>query len=118
MPIDTRSVVTEQINPGDMVSFDVGTPGPTPAGMGGKPRIIGPFRVLALGGRREPANVADATRPRGGSATNTIAIVVKMTNGEYDPIAANLFEALRTLGTQGVGVQLHSSRTKDNPRRG
>jgi hypothetical protein len=32
VPIDTRAVVTEQINPGDMVSFDVGSAGPTPAG--------------------------------------------------------------------------------------
>lgn len=116
VPIDTRSVVTEQINPGDLVSFDVGGSGPTPAGAGSKSRIIGPFRVLALGGRREPANVAQAARPRGGSATNTIAIVVKLQGGKYESKAAELFDALRTTSSQGVGVQLHSSRTSDAHR--
>jgi Flp pilus assembly protein CpaB len=124
VPIDTRAVVTEQINPGDMVSFDVGSSGPTPAAEPGTTptepgrgsRIIGPFRVLALGSRREPVNVAQSTRSRPGSATNTIAIVVKLRNGQYDPLAAELFAALRAVGTQGVGVQLHSTRTKDPTR--
>lgn len=125
VPIDTRAVVTEQINPGDMVSFDVsgtGKGGPTPAGDGtggavaGGSQIIGPFRVLALGSRREPTNISQSTRQRSGSSPNTIAIVVKLRNGEYEPHAAALFDALRSLGTQGVGVQLHSSRTKDTTR--
>jgi Flp pilus assembly protein CpaB len=124
VPIDTRAVVTEQINPGDMVSFDVSSSGESKAAGGdgtrdaspGGSRIIGPFRVLALGSRREPTNISQSTRPRGGSAPNTIAIVVKLKNGEYEPSAAELFDALRSLGTQGVGVQLHSSRTKDTSR--
>lgn len=126
VPIDTRAVVTEQINPGDMVSFDVsGGGGPTPAGvdgtggaLAGGSRIIGPFRVLSLGSRREPSNISQSTRPRSGSSPNTIAIVVKLQGGEYEPNAAALFNALRSLGTQGVGVQLHSSRTKDAGRGG
>jgi len=124
VPIDTRGVVAEQINPGDMVSFDVSGSGPTPAGAigatapaaGGGTRIIGPFRVLALGSRREPANIAQSARPRSGSAPNTIAIVVKLQNGEYEPRAAKLFAALRSIGTQGVGVQLHSTRIKETTR--
>lgn len=120
VPIDPRTVVTEQINPGDQVSFDVGAPGPTPAGRAasaaGGTRIIGPFRVLALGARREPAHIEEATRTRGGSTTNTIAIVVKLVNGQYEPKAAELFEALRSAGNQGVAVQLHSSRFNDSRR--
>ena len=46
-------------------------------------------------------------------AAAAVAIVVKLQNGAYEPNAAALFAALRSLGTQGVGVQLHSSRTKD-----
>lgn len=120
VPIDTRSVVTEQINPGDLVSFDLGARGPTPAGAGlpnaAGPRIIGPFRVLSLGNRREPVNVAQGARPRGGSSANTIAIVIKLIDGEYEPQAVQLFEALRALGTQGLGVQLHARSQSDRPR--
>lgn len=124
VPIDTRAVVTEQINPGDLVSFDVGTSGggPTPASGDGTAspvagsKIIGPFRVLALGNRREPTNIAQSARTRGGAAPNTIAIVIKLQNGQYEPTAAELFEALRSVGTNGVGVQLHSSRAKDAKR--
>ncbi|MBL8850818.1 MAG: hypothetical protein JNG89_14145, partial [Planctomycetaceae bacterium] len=116
VPIDTRAVVPEQINPGDLVSFDVGAAGPTPAGSGGAAgsRLIGPFRVLALGNRREPTNVSQSARPRGGSAANTIAIVIKLQGDAYEPRATELFNALRSVGAQGVGVQLHSARTTEN----
>jgi Flp pilus assembly protein CpaB len=125
IPIDTRAVVTEQINPGDLVSFDVSGSGPTPAGgdgpgaaAAGRAGIIGPFRVLALGSRREPTNVSQSMRPRSGSSPHSICIVVKYKNGEFEPQAAALLAALDSLGNQGFGVQLHSSRIKDTSRGG
>lgn len=128
VPIDSRSVVTEQINPGDLVSFEVprGAVGPTPVTAPDAPgdttlpanppggwrsaEFIGPFRVLALGPRREPAHVAEAARGRGAANASTITIVVKLIDGKLEPNAARLFEALRLSGSQGVGVMLHSSR--------
>lgn len=120
VPIDARSVVTEQINPGDLVSFDLGSRGPTPAGTdgsatGSNSRIIGPFRVLALGTRREAVDVAKSARPRGSTSASTITIVVKMVDGKYEPKAAELFDALRGIGTQGVGVQLHAAPKSNRP---
>jgi hypothetical protein len=133
VPIDSRSVVTEQINPGDLVSFEVprGALAPTPVTAPDAPgdtapaanppavsppgawrsaEFIGPFRVLALGPRREPAHVAEAARGRGAANASTITIVVKLIDGKLEPNAARLFEALRLSGSQGVGVMLHSSR--------
>ncbi|MEW4530231.1 MAG: hypothetical protein ACF8PG_10330 [Maioricimonas sp. JB045] len=117
VPIDSRSVVPQQINPGDLVSFEVPrTAGPTPAGTSGGPaspstgtELIGPFRVLALGNRREPPNVQEANRRRS-TSESTMTIVVRLENGQLEPKAAHLFEALRRAGNQGARVQLHSSR--------
>jgi Flp pilus assembly protein CpaB len=124
VPIDARSVVPEQINPGDMVSFEVPrvSPGPTPAGSGtppetaasGSTQLIGPFRVLALGNRRERPGVAESSHGTSHNSANTITIVVDLVNGELEPKAAQLFEAIRLSGSNGVGVQLHSSKSSEN----
>jgi len=117
VPITAGAVVADQINPGDLVSFQVAAgSGPTPSGTaprtGNGPQLIGPFRVLALGGRRERANIEQASRQRGPTAANTITIVVKLVNGEFEPAAADLVKAIQLQGNQGLGVLLHSSRVE------
>ncbi|MFV0445161.1 MAG: hypothetical protein ACK5Q5_16415 [Planctomycetaceae bacterium] len=121
VPVDSGTVVPEHINPGDWVSFDVPRVGagvPTPTGSrgssasGGMSEIIGPFRIVSLGGRREPDAVAAGQRRSGGSESR-IAILVKFKDGKLDPLAERLFEAIRLSGSQGVQLQLHSSRLDD-----
>jgi Flp pilus assembly protein CpaB len=122
VPIDPRSVVAEQINPGDLVSFEVpraalagGTasvPTSTPALAGvasEKPEIIGPFRVLAIGARREPTNVQQAFRGRVGTET-TLTSVAELKQGQLDPLSARLSEVLGSQNRQGLIVLLHSAR--------
>lgn len=146
VPVDPRSVIPEQINPGDLVSFEVQapaqnavialpaappkTPPPNPddepappastpspqsspaqaAAPSPRAEIIGPFRVLALGGRRERRNIQAASRGRGGPE-NTITILVRLNDNKLEPKAARLFDALR--GGKTATVQLHSSRAKE-----
>lgn len=146
VPVDPRSVIPEQINPGDLVSFEVQAPSsggviatpaappqappsnpedePAPPPSSPSPRasqavaanpqsraeLIGPFRVLALGGRRERRNIQAASRGRGGPE-NTITILVRLNDNKLEPKAARLFEALR--GGKTATVQLHSSRAKE-----
>lgn len=112
VPIDPRSTVPELINPGDMVSFEVSRfAGPTPASnspaAGSTIELIGPFEVLTIGPRRESAAVAESAG--GGSrGANTITVIVNLVNGQYEPKAVQLFEAIR--GSNSVVVVLHSSR--------
>jgi len=140
VPIDPKSVIPDQINPGDLVSFEVAAPipaaappaangggqddsaqppprragpatsGPTAAGAALPTEIIGPFRVLALGGRRERRNIQEAGRGRSGTE-NTITILVRLSGNSIEPKAARLFEALR--GNRSATVQLHSSKAKE-----
>lgn len=139
VPIDPKSVIPDQINPGDLVSFEVAAPSLPPAapvsqpgngesggeGPGNPPprrpvaaaaaaagpaEIIGPFRVLALGGRRERRNIQEAGRGRSGPE-NTITILVRLSGNSLEPKAAKLFEALR--GGRSATVQLHSSKAKE-----
>ena len=124
VPVDSGSVVPVHINPGDWVSFDVprvGSASPTPSGSNttgsrgtGLSEIIGPFRVVSLGGRREPENVAAAQR-RSSSAESVIAIVVETKDGQLETKAERLFEAVRLAGNQGVQVQLHSAKLDVKP---
>jgi Flp pilus assembly protein CpaB len=121
VPIDPRSVVAEQINPGDLVSFEVPpallTGGAVPAPTSTTPRagdkdaseIIGPFRVLAIGARREPINIQQAFRGRPGTET-TLTIVAQLKQGQLDPLSARLSEVLGSQNRQGLIVLLHSAR--------
>jgi Flp pilus assembly protein CpaB len=120
VPIDPRSVVAEQINPGDLVSFEVppmaltgiNAPVPTsttPRGTADKPEVIGPFRVLAIGARREPINVQQAFRGRAGTET-TLTIVAELKQGQLDSLSARLSEVLGSQNRQGLIVLLHSAR--------
>lgn len=119
VPVDAGSVVPEHINPGDWVSFDVprvGANGPTPVGSGSRSttggamsELIGPFRVVSLGGRREPIDVF-ANQRRSSGSESRIAIVVTLQGDKLEAKAERLFEAVRLAGNQGVQVQLHSAK--------
>ena len=120
VPIDPRSVVAEQINPGDLVSFEVpaailpagvepGATGGPPPTSGAAPEVLGPFRVLAIGSRREPINVQQAFRGRQGTET-TLTIVAELQQGQLDPLTARLSAALGTRNRQGLIVLLHSAK--------
>lgn len=118
VPVDSGTIVPEHINPGDLVSFDVPRIGgavPTPSGSRaassgtGMSEIIGPFRVVSLGGRREPEGVGAGNRRSSGSESR-IAIVVAYKDGKLEPNAERLFEAIRLAGNQGVQLQLHSAK--------
>ena len=121
VPINSGSVVAEQINPGDLVSFEIPTATAATAtddpvatgfgglGKGGTPEIIGPFRVLAIGARREPINVQQAFRGRQGTET-TLTIVAQLQFGKLDPLTAQLSAALGSHNRQGLIVLLHSAK--------
>jgi hypothetical protein len=68
---------------------------------------------LALGGRRERSNIEQASRQRGPIGANTITIVVKLVDGQFEPAAAELVKAIQLGGNQGLGVLLHSSRVEE-----
>ena len=118
--INSGAVVPGHINPGDYVSFDVPRIGggvPTPAGSrtgsrssSGTSEIIGPFRVGALGERREPDYVWEGGRRTSGSEGRIAIICTVDEDGQLDAMARRLFEAIRLSGGQDVQVQLHSSR--------
>jgi len=119
VPIDPRSVVAEQINPGDLVSFEVPdatkASGSGPTATGGPPpaepatTVLGPFRVLAIGARREPINVQQAFRGRQGTET-TLTIVAELKQGQLDPLTTRLSAALTGRNRQGLIVLLHSAK--------
>ena len=118
VPIDPRAVIPEQINPGDLVSFETPQPAtPTPAATPTAPatspaptrEVIGPFRVLAVGARRERPNIQQA-RGRSTGPENTITIAVRMPEGNMEARAVKLFDAVRAAGSQGVYVLLHSAK--------
>ena len=119
VPIDPRSVVAEQINPGDLVSFEVPTAsslennpaatGTTKPAEGTPSEVIGPFRILAIGARREPINVQQAFRGRQGTET-TLTIVAELQDGQLDPLTARLSAALGVRNRQGLIVLLHSAK--------
>ncbi len=122
VPIDPRAVIPDQINPGDLVSFETpqpaaqvsapasGDPPATPpSGSLTAREVIGPFRVLAVGGRRERPNIQQA-RGRSSGPENTITIAVRMPEGKMESRAVKLFDAVRGAGSQGVYVLLHSAK--------
>jgi hypothetical protein len=117
VPIDPRAVIPEQINPSDLVSFETPQAVAQAAVAGSQPlatpaptrEVIGPFRVLAVGARRERPNIQQA-RGRSSGSENTITIAVRMPEGKMEPRAVKLFDAVRASGSQGVYVLLHSSK--------
>ncbi|MGQ0633846.1 MAG: hypothetical protein ACT4QC_04490 [Planctomycetaceae bacterium] len=129
IPVDTRTFVASLVTAGDQVSFIVPRfPGvapvdPEPAlapespgagepqGPGGS-QMLGPFRVLALGSRLGSAEVL---RAAGVTPTqeNVMAVAVKVSGGQLDPLGQRLSDLLRLTNFQQVQVLLHPA-----PQRG
>ena len=77
-------------------------------------QLIGPFRVATIGTRRESPAVAESARRGSRGSSNTITIVIDLVDGQLEPRAAQLFEAIRLSGGNAVAVQLHSSRVSED----
>ncbi|MBN2024814.1 MAG: hypothetical protein JW809_18690 [Pirellulales bacterium] len=110
VPVDMRAFVPSLVQPGDRVSFLLGSGGgPTPAGApapaAGRDETIGPFVVLALGNRLSSDDVAKAaTAPT--AQQNVLTIRVRLVGGRFEEKAQRLLKAIdRT--NRGLGVMLH-----------
>ena len=118
LPVDSRTFNPQHVDPGDQVSFRIpefgeGASRSQPTDGGGK--IIGPFRILALGNRKGRRDVRQAAGLASG-AENVIAVAVKIENpgGKLEPRAETLAGILAVNNFQGVQVLLHR-RDKTNP---
>jgi hypothetical protein len=139
IPIDTRTIVPSLINPGDMVSFVVGsgvampTPASGPRGELGpngeeiddttaetalpalpresRSELIGPFRVLSLGNRLSSADVHKASgMPQ--LQENVMTISVTVHGDQLEAKAAKLWNMLQQSGFRQAGVVLHPRTSK------
>lgn len=122
LPVNPQNVVPELVNPGDMISFDLPAgPGNPRGGSGssndgagsGESRIVGPFRVLALGSRTGSRDVARAAG-RSASRENTIAIAAKLEDDRLEPKAQMIVDRLRRTNFQQAVLLLHSKGTREN----
>ncbi len=119
IPVDPRTFVPDRVNPGDFVSFtlpsfgtdegkiDSGTSPPRASSR----KTVGPFRILALGGRHGRKEVQRASGTSSGSEY-TLYVALQKTSGKLEAKAEELVELLRKAGYQPVEVTLHSSRMK------
>lgn len=117
VPIDTRTVVVQNLNPGAQVSFitpRLGSLGPTPAGTDKVqvPEFVGPFEILALGTRKGQLQVLQSS---GGSSTQetTMTIRVRNVDGKPEEKWRQLLEVMRASNSAPLGVILHG---KEGPR--
>ena len=111
LPVDSRTFNPQHVDPGDQVSFRIpefgkGASRSQPTEAGGK--ILGPFRILALGNRKGRRDVRQAAGLASG-AENVIAVAVKVENpdGKLEPQAETLAGILAVNNFQGVQVLLH-----------
>ncbi|MBO52227.1 MAG: hypothetical protein CMJ69_15780 [Planctomycetaceae bacterium] len=111
LPVDSRTFNPQHVDPGDQVSFRIpefgkGASRSQPTEAGGK--ILGPFRILALGNRKGRRDVRQAAGLASG-AENVIAVAVKVENpdGKLEPKAETLAGILAVNNFQGVQVLLH-----------
>jgi len=111
LPVDSRTFNPQHVDPGDQVSFRIpefgkGASRSQPTEAGGK--ILGPFRILALGNRKGRRDVRQAAGLASG-AENVIAVAVKVGNpdGKLEPQAETLAGILAVNNFQGVQVLLH-----------
>jgi hypothetical protein len=114
IPVDVGTFVPSLISPGDQVSFIVSSPLPSDSAQIATSSVpqetinemVGPFRVISLGGRLGSYEVFQAA----GESTareNVMGIAVKVENDELDPKAEKLFGRLRQTNFRQVGVLLH-----------
>lgn len=119
VPVDSRTFVPDNFNPGDEVSFFIseymptGEPTPvTPANSSARTeRLIGKFRILALGARRSSLDVerANAGASRA-SREDVLTVSLKRDNNEFDDSAKALFNLLRFSSNRGLQVVKHSTK--------
>ena len=137
IPIDTRTIVTSLLEPGDTVSFIISaaTPAetavsgeteppnapqgllPPPAGAqaapAGSPRIVGKFKLLAIGNRLSNLDIHRAYQlPQ--SQENVLTISVRLVGGRLEPKAEQLWNLLEATNFRQVGVILHSRQKSAN----
>ncbi len=136
IPIDTRTIVTSLLEPGDMVSFIVSAPTPagtapnevggsippqtgippqdnTPPLPAGAPRIIGKFKILAIGNRLSNLDIHRAYQlPQ--SQENVLTISVRLQGGQLEPKADQLWRMLEATNFRQVGVILHARQRSAN----
>lgn len=116
VPVDSRTFVADNYNPGDNVSFFVsellesgdGTGGASPNAAAGSDRLVGPFRILALGSRKSTLEVERANSGTGRSSREdviTVGLVRK--DSQFDTNAKALLQLLRISSNRGVQVVKH-----------
>jgi hypothetical protein len=119
IPVDPRTFVPDRVNPGDYVSFTLPqiSGGGASTGTGSassRPssrETVGPFRILALGGRHGRKEIQQ-TSGRSSGSEYTLYIALQKMNGQLETKAERLIELVRSAGFQPAEVTLHSSRMK------
>lgn len=119
IPLDTRAVVPSLLKAGDFVSFIVPGPPrtPTPAEATAEApappryRVIGPYRILAMGNR---FGAADRQRAAGGGTIqeNMMSVAVTVKDGRLDKKGEDLEEVRSSTNFQNVQVLLHNDPKK------
>lgn len=135
IPVDGSSFVSSLVAPGDMVSFFVISPAPAvqadvPPGFNekendpewnlegnlpikqaapiafGESELIGPFRILSLGGRLGSYEVSRAS---GASSAqeNVMGIAVRQVGNTVEPKAEKLLQRVNSASFRQAGVLLH-----------
>lgn len=136
IPIDTRTIVTSLLEPGDMVSFIISAPTPAEASASGEespdapqsllppptgaqslppgsPRIVGKFKILAIGNRLSNLDIHRAYQlPQ--SQENVLTIGVRLVGGRLEPKAEQLWKMLEATNFRQVGVILHARQKSAN----
>ena len=139
IPVDTKSFEPSLVVPGDMVSFLISLPranSPTravpgapgggaataapsadasaePAAPPAQSRMIGPFKVLALGNRLGSTDVMKAAKiSQVHENLMTISVTLKQ-NGELQDDAQALWDMLGATNFRGAGVILHDRKSNN-----
>ncbi len=118
VPVDSRTFVSENYQPGDRVYFFAprylaaaqnaeSTPSVTEAAS----KVAGPFRILAIGSRKSSLDVERAAR-RSITREDVLTIGVEFKNGQPGPEYRTLLDILELTGNQGVQVAKVSARKK------
>jgi hypothetical protein len=124
VPIDTRTVVVQNLNPGAWVSFVNPRYGqaavPTPAGSGAQggateDPFIGRFEILAMGTRKGQTNLLAAQGAAAAQET-TMTVRVKTEEGAPEEKWRKLMEVLRATNNQPLSVLLHGKAEAEGGR--